>query len=114
MRAIDNYLYIRGRYYYYRRALPTNLSPILPAKEICIALGTQDLTLARLYKAKIDIEIQNSLGKGYEGLESVMTVEGLRSVSELLSYELEQLREKAGLPQKQVTQPPKVGPFNKL
>ncbi|HIF25009.1 MAG TPA: site-specific integrase [Micavibrio sp.] len=70
MKAVDHHLYLRGRYYYYRHALPRDLQEYLKTKEVVIALGTQDKAKARLYVAKLDIEIQDLINLAYEATDT--------------------------------------------
>lgn len=78
MKAIDHHLYSRNNHLYYRTPLPRPLHAILPFKEIRIALGTRDMNVARLYVAKMDIEVQSLISQAYvapdaEAVRAIMT-----------------------------------------
>ncbi len=65
MKAVDRHLYSRDNYLYYRYTLPKPLHTVFPHKEIKISLSTKDVALARLYVAKLDIEIQSLISQTY-------------------------------------------------
>lgn len=89
MKAVDDHLYIRNRYFYYRCALPRNLHSPLPFKEIVIALGTQDFTLARLYVAKLDFETQNIISQTYTALRHATSINDVERSQALLMQGIE-------------------------
>ncbi|MBV1900297.1 MAG: hypothetical protein KUG56_01360, partial [Kordiimonadaceae bacterium] len=76
VKAIDHHLYSRNSHLYYRISLPRPLHIILPFKEVRIALGTQDRAVARLYVAKMDIEIQSLISQIYTApdIETARTI----------------------------------------
>lgn len=94
MKAIEHHLYIRGRYYYYRSALPQNLHQVLSRKEVCVSLKTQDRALARLYVARLDIEIQSLINQVY-------TAKDIETAQSIVTLGIEEMKRKAGLPQRQ-------------
>ena len=100
MKAVDDHLYIRNRYFYYRCALPRNLHSSLSFKEIVIALGTQDFTLARLYVAKLDFETQNIISQTCTALSHATSIKDVERVQTLLMQGIEEMKGKVGLPQR--------------
>ncbi len=94
MKAIEHHLYIRGRYYYYRSALPQNLHQVFSRKEVCVSLQTQDRALARLYVAKLDIEIQNLIHQVYDARD-------IEAAQNIIMLGIEGMKGKVGLPQRQ-------------
>ena len=94
MKAIEHHLYIRGRYYYYRSALPQNLHQVLSRKEVCVSLKTQDRALARLYVARLDIEIQSLINQVY-------TATDVETAQSIVTLGIEEMKGKAGIPQRQ-------------
>jgi integrase len=54
MKRIDNCLYIRGEFYYFRKYFPRNLKAIFSANELVFSLNAQDLLQARLSAVQIE------------------------------------------------------------
>ncbi len=101
MRAIDYRLYSRNQYLYYRYILPQKLRPAFPYREIKISLGTQDIALARLYVAKLDIELQTLLDQSYEKLRGAGSAQEAQRVQARMLEGIEAAKVKAGLSQRQ-------------
>lgn len=101
MKALDHHLYTRGRYYYFRRAIPIYLHQILKSKEFCTSLSTDDLQTARLFVAKLDIEFQSILNKIDVLINQSMSVDDIRKICELYSQEIRQIKSRVDLPQRQ-------------
>ena len=101
MKAIDHHLYNRNQYLYYRCTLPRNLHSILDTREIRISLGTQDTTLARLYVAKLDVEVENLLNQIYSSLENSSDTQDIDRIQKMIVSGSEAIKLKAGLPQRQ-------------
>jgi hypothetical protein len=83
MKAIDHHLYNRNNNnLYYRYAIPRDLHAILPFKEICLSLKTRDTSIARLYVAKLDIEIQKLISELYICTDQTNHLQNLDSAIE--------------------------------
>ncbi len=97
MRVVDYHLYSRNGRFYYRCVLPKDLKPFIPFTEIKLSLSTEDLAQARLYVAKLDIEVKSFVSKIYDILESAPSLEGLEKVKTLVTGCLDELRQSVGL-----------------
>lgn len=97
MKAIDHHLYDRNGRFYYRSTLPRNLKPFIPFYEIKLSLGTSDLGQARLYVARLDIEVQRLIESVYKTLEKSPTPEGLEQIKRLVEGCYDSLRGAVGL-----------------
>lgn len=93
MKAVDYRLYSRNIHLYYRYVLPRPLQLVFPHKEIKVSLSTQDIALARLYVAKLDIEIQSLINQIYNATD----IEAIRT---LVTDGIEGMKGKVGLPQR--------------
>ncbi len=93
MKAVDYRLYSRNNHLYYRYVLPRPLQLVFPHKEIKVSLSTQDIALARLYVAKLDIEIQSLINQIYNAQD-------IDAVRTLVMNGIEGMKGKVGLPQR--------------
>lgn len=93
MKAVDYRLYSRNNHLYYRYVLPRPLQLVFPHKEIKVSLSTQDIALARLYVAKLDIEIQSLISQIYNAPD-------IEAVRTLVMNGIEEMKGKVGLPQR--------------
>lgn len=93
MKAVDYRLYSRNNHLYYRYVLPRPLQLVFPHKEIKVSLSTQDIALARLYVAKLDIEIQRLISQIYNAPD-------IEAVRTLVMNGIEEMKGKVGLPQR--------------
>ena len=94
MRAVDHRLYTRNNYLYYRYVLPQNIKPLFPNSEIKLSLGTKDITVARLYAAKLDVEVQKVLGQ-------IVQCRDIAVAQSIAHACIRDIRDKVGLPQRQ-------------
>ncbi len=101
MKAIDRHLYNRNQHLYYRVTLPRNLHAVLGMKEIRISLGTQDTTLARLYVAKLDVEMEGVLNKLYSSLRSSLDVQDIDRLRQMIVKGLGDMKNMVGIHQRQ-------------
>lgn len=97
MRVVERHLYSRNGKLYYRCGLPKILKPFLPFQEIVLSLGTSDIAHARLYVAKLDIEVERLIQDVYCILDSSPNEEGLHKLKDRVAGSNDKLREAVGL-----------------
>lgn len=97
MKAIDHHLYDRGGRYYYRSSFLRNLRPFILLHEIVLSLTTNNIGQARLYVARLDIEVEKLISGIYSTLEHSPTAEGLEIIKEQIKGCYDSLRAAVGL-----------------
>lgn len=92
MKAVERHLYIRKGYYYYRSGIPRNLRPILPLNEFVIALGTQDLSVARVQSVQLDYEITQKIRLLQQNLSGLLPDQSPDNVIHSFLSEIEKIK----------------------
>lgn len=102
MKSIDYHLYQRRGYLYYRVILPKQFEQIVVSRDIRVSLGTREVSTARLYVAKLDIEFQTLISEMHQTLAKAITHQDITNIQEMVNESIEQIKARTGIQRNQV------------
>lgn len=97
MKAIDHHLYQRNGYLYYRVILPKQFEQIVVSRDVRLSLGTREVSTARLYVAKLDIEIDALIHDVYSKLQQAQSHTDIGQIEEWITQAIEAIKDRTGI-----------------